>query len=153
MKYLAIETNGDIKAVDVTPSTPVFASNAEAVAGTETAKALSPKGLRDGLNATGTAPIYACRAWGNINGTGTITIMGSGNVSSITDNGVGSYTVKLINAMPDVNYAAVATGSNGSTGRLVLAAVPISTTSFSIDCNQPTVANVDPTVCNFAIFR
>jgi hypothetical protein len=36
---------------------------------------------------SGTAPLYMCRAWVNFNGTGTVAIRGSGNVSSITDNG------------------------------------------------------------------
>lgn len=53
---------------------------------------------------TGTAPIYPCRAWVNFNGTGTVAIRASGNVSSITDNGTGDYTVNFTTAMPDVNY-------------------------------------------------
>lgn len=57
------------------------------------------------LNATGTAPIYANRAWVNFNGTGTVAIRASGNVSSITDNGVGAYSVNLTTAMPDANYS------------------------------------------------
>jgi hypothetical protein len=56
------------------------------------------------LNATGSAPIYACRAWVNFNGTGTVAIRGSGNVSSITDNGTGNYTVNFTTAMPDADY-------------------------------------------------
>jgi hypothetical protein len=54
---------------------------------------------------TGTAPIYPCRAWVNFNGTGTVAIRASGNVSSITDNGTGDYTVNFTTAMPDANYA------------------------------------------------
>ena len=53
---------------------------------------------------SGTAPLYMCRAWVNFNGTGTVAIRASGNVSSITDNGVGDYTVNFITAMPDTNY-------------------------------------------------
>ena len=52
----------------------------------------------------GTQEFYACRAWVNFNGTGTVVIDGSGNVSSITDNGTGDYTVNFTTAMPDVNY-------------------------------------------------
>jgi hypothetical protein len=63
--------------------------------------------IKDALNATGTAPIYACRAWVNFNGTGTVAIRGSGNVSSITDNGTGDYTVNFTTAMPDANYVVV----------------------------------------------
>jgi len=61
------------------------------------------------FNASGSAPVYACRAWVNFNGTGTPAIRGSGNVSSITDNGTGDYTVNFTTAMSDVNYSAVAT--------------------------------------------
>ena len=49
---------------------------------------------------------YKCRAWVNFNGAGTVAIRASGNVSSITDNGSGNYTVNFTTAMPDVNYAA-----------------------------------------------
>jgi hypothetical protein len=52
------------------------------------------------------ATAYGCRAWVNFNGTGTVAIRASGNVSSITDNGVGDYTVNFTNAMPDANYSA-----------------------------------------------
>ena len=43
------------------------------------------------------------KAWVNFNGTGTVAIRRSFNVSSITDNGTGDYTVNLTTAMPDVN--------------------------------------------------
>lgn len=48
---------------------------------------------------------YGCRAWVNFNGTGTVAIRASGNVSSLTDNGVGDYTVNFTTAMVDANYA------------------------------------------------
>jgi hypothetical protein len=63
---------------------------------------------------SGTAPLYMCRAWVNFNGTGTVAIRASGNVSSITDNGVGDYTVNFTTAMPDANYATNMTMSDGS---------------------------------------
>ena len=53
----------------------------------------------------GSAPIYGARAWVNFNGTGTVAIRGSGNVSSITDNGTGNYTVNFTTAMVDANYS------------------------------------------------
>ena len=70
-------------------------------------------GVKTALNASGTAPIYACRAWVNFNGTGTVAIRASGNVSSITDNGVGSYIVNFTTAMPDVNYCVDGVGGFG----------------------------------------
>lgn len=54
---------------------------------------------------TGSAPSYLCRAWVNFNGTGTVAIRASGNVTSITDNGTGNYTVNFTTAMPDTNYS------------------------------------------------
>ena len=64
-------------------------------------------GVKTALNASGSAPIYACRAWVNFNGTGTVAIRDSGNVSSITDNGSGDYTVTFTTAMPDASHCAV----------------------------------------------
>ena len=54
--------------------------------------------------ASGAAPSYSARAWVNFNGTGTVAIRNSGNVSSITDHGVGDYTVNFTTAMPDADY-------------------------------------------------
>lgn len=50
-----------------------------------------------------------CRAWVNFNGTGTVAIRASFNVSSITDNGTGDYTVNFTTAMPDANYSVAGT--------------------------------------------
>ena len=61
--------------------------------------------IKTALNASGNPGIYACRAWVNFNGTSTVAIRGSGNVTSITDNGTGDYTVNFTTAMPDANYA------------------------------------------------
>lgn len=62
---------------------------------------------------SGTAPLYMCRAWVNFNGTGTVAIRASGNVSSITDNGVGEYTVNFATAMPDANYCTSLSNGDG----------------------------------------
>ena len=53
------------------------------------------------------ATAYGCRAWVNFNGTGTVAIRASGNVSSITDLGVGTYRINFSTAFPDVNYSVV----------------------------------------------
>jgi len=86
--------------------------------------------------ASGSAPSYSARAWVNFNGTGTVAIRGSGNVSSITDNGTGDYTVNFTTALSDANYSVAATaGFNGAGyGRLAEfptnAATPQTTTSI-----------------------
>jgi hypothetical protein len=56
------------------------------------------------------ATAFGCRAWVNFNGTGTVAIRASGNVSSITDNADGNYYVNFTNAMPDANFAAIGAG-------------------------------------------
>ena len=61
--------------------------------------------VKTATNASGDAPIYACRAWVNFDGTDTVSIRASGNVSSITDNGTGDYTVNFSTAMPDTNWS------------------------------------------------
>jgi len=49
--------------------------------------------------------VYTCKAWVNFNGTGTVAIRASGNVSSITDNGVGEYSFNFATPMQDADYA------------------------------------------------
>jgi hypothetical protein len=61
--------------------------------------------------ASGSAPSYSARAWVRFNGTGTIAIFGSANVTSIGDGGNGTYTVNFTTAMQDTNYAIKATSN------------------------------------------
>jgi hypothetical protein len=68
-------------------------------------------------NLSGTE-VYTCKAWVNFNGSGTVAIRASGNVSSITDNGTGDYTVNLANAMPDANYCPQLTIDTGNRHRI-----------------------------------
>jgi hypothetical protein len=86
-------------------ATPAIASTAEAQAGTDNTKMMTPLRVRDAFNASGSAPVYACRAWVNFDGTTTTpTIRASGNVSSVTKNGAGDYTINFATALPDTNY-------------------------------------------------
>ena len=62
--------------------------------------------VKTATNASGSAPIYACRAWVNFDGTGTVAIRASGNVSSVSRNGTGNYTVNFTTALADANYSA-----------------------------------------------
>lgn len=59
--------------------------------------------------------VYTAKSWVSFDGTGTVAINGSGNVSSITDLGTGHYTVNFASSLPSVNYANLGTtGNNGS---------------------------------------
>jgi hypothetical protein len=70
-----------------------------------------------GVLATQNGMTGICKAWVNFNGVGTVAIRDSFNVSSITDNGTGLFTVNFTTAMPNTNYAAVAsTRRNGTSG-------------------------------------
>lgn len=64
-----------------------------------------PNGMTAPSITVGSLPTFQCRAWVNFNGTGTPAIRASGNVSSITDNGTGDYTVNFTTALPDANYS------------------------------------------------
>jgi len=78
------------------------------------------------------ATAYGCRAWVNFNGTSTVAIRASGNVTSITDNGTGDYTVNFTTAMPDANYTAVyGSGEGTATSGLRVAASSGNTTTTS----------------------
>jgi hypothetical protein len=65
-------------------------------------------------NTSGTEIGTLCRAWVNFNGTGTVAIRGSFNVSSITDLAAGEYQVNFTTAMADANYCTNVTGSTNS---------------------------------------
>ena len=110
------------------------------------------------FNASGSAPVYACRAWVNFNGTGTVAISASGNVSSITDNGVGNYTVNFATAMTDANFAvnAITNSTTGDASRPIVAVrTGASTTTATIQTvgtfNNNT--NVDCSVVAVTIHR
>jgi hypothetical protein len=62
-----------------------------------------------GVLATQNGMTGIAKAWVNFNGTGTVAIRSSFNVSSITDNGTGSYTVNFTTALPNTDYSALAT--------------------------------------------
>ena len=62
-------------------------------------------GVKTALNASGTAPIYACRAWVKCNSSGTISA--SQNVTSVGNSSTGQYTVNFATSMPSADYAVV----------------------------------------------
>lgn len=113
--------------------------------------------VKSATNATGDAPVYACRAWTNFDGTGTVAIRASGNVSSITDNGTGDYTVNFTTAMPDADYTLHLTGG-GTGGLRCLASVRhadlySTTQARTYFFEEGLGVVVDPPYCGVAIFR
>jgi hypothetical protein len=101
------------------------------------------------------ATAYGCRAWVNFNGTGTVAIRASGNVSSITDNGTGAYTINFTNAMPDANYSVgQATGDGTGAGKFIFGftATPTTTTYKILTTTFPG-ADADISYISVAFFR
>jgi len=110
------------------------------------------------------ATAYGCRAWVNFNSTGTVSIYGSGNCSSITDNGVGNFTFNFATAMPDTNYC-VTTGptqSSSNTNGGVMSVFLSSTTTYSaplvgsfrfVNYHAANSALGDSTYNSLAVFR
>ena len=97
------------------------------------------------------------KAWVNFDGTGTISIRGSFNVSSLTDNGTGNYTVNFTTAMTDVNYCALTTGHIFSTvspeNVRDMAAQDLATWIFRF-CSGYTTGTLQDSANNFAaVFR
>lgn len=104
-----------------------------------------------------TAGGNAVKAWVNFNGTGTVAIRASFNVSSITDNGTGDYTVNFTNALADANYSAVSVPSNNvATGSICTTFIysTYSTTQARLQTQLTTTGALqDPVIVNVAIFR
>jgi hypothetical protein len=105
------------------------------------------------------ATAYGCRAWVNFNGTGTPAIRASGNVTSITDNGTGQYTLNFTNAMPDGNYAFSGTITTFTGGYLsgvcMTTGGTLSTTSCLVNVLNTISGGTffDPTYCLISVFR
>jgi hypothetical protein len=141
---------------DITLSPTDTASNLVVTIPAGTSTLVTNATLPAQLNATGSAPIYACRAWVNFNGTGTVAIRESGNVTSITDNGTGNYTVNFTTAMSDANYcvSGACRGQNDTdTNSTVFGSGVITTTTARVYVKNNANSVVDSSAVNVAIFR
>ena len=117
---------------------------------------VNPSTNVDGIN-------YSCRAWVNFNGTGTVAINASGNVTSITDNGTGEYTVNMTTAMTDINYAINAITSpnyasssgfiNTNSTTVSFTEVAPTTSAFRLQIINRVNAAYDPKYVSVSVFR
>jgi hypothetical protein len=107
-----------------------------------------------GVLATQNGMTGIAKAWVNFNGTGTVAIRDSFNVSSITDNGTGDYTVNFTTAMPNTNFAQNISALRATSGNCYIAAtysVTTASTRFSVrDSSTFVVLDVDN--INVAVF-
>jgi len=105
-------------------------------------------------NVNGTENGRLCRAFVNFNGQGAVAIRGSFNVNSITDNGIGIYTVTLANALADANYVVTGTcerDGNNSDNALICHRTR-STTSVVVNTARANVDLFDYLAPTIAIF-
>ena len=112
--------------------------------------------LQDATGSNQPAMVGAAKAWVNFNGTGTVAIRGSFNVSSITDNGTGIYRVNFTTAMPDANYCAVITHENIDYGGTswILSSAGVTASSIEIaSYDNAFFAYNDTEVFCVAVFR
>ena len=133
-----------------------IATTAIAQAGTNDTDIITAKKLRAALNVSGNAPLFACRAWVNFKGTDTPIIRASGNVSSITDNGTGNYTINFTTAMPDSNYAVSYTAGGLGGGQHAGRLVTLSAGSVNVYQEQDIVNSYPPSdsaIVTVAVFR
>jgi autotransporter translocation and assembly factor TamB len=116
--------------------------------------------LSDGTNSTSATNCIqgSAKAWVNFDGTGTPAIRASYNVSSITDNGTGDYTVNFITALPDANYSINISGqsANDATATVVCqisSQANPSAAACRIRTANPTVAYTDNSIVCVSVFR
>jgi len=178
---LALKTNGTTTAVTINSSqgvefnagtaalpsitttgdtnTGIFFPAADTIAfsegGVEVMRLDSSANLQFNSGYGSVATAYGCRAWVNFNGTGTVAIRASGNVSSITDNNTGDYTVNFTTAMPDADYSfSGAAGTPGVSFSIVSNRSTTQTTSaLRIGTYTDAGSLQDNTYVNVSIFR
>jgi hypothetical protein len=110
---------------------------------------VNPSTNIDGIN-------YSCRAWVNFNGTGTPAIRASGNVTNITDNGVGQYTINITTALADTNFATLVSAGDttvSSANSTMTYVGSKSTTTQFVAIRSGTNSDVDRDQILIAIFR
>jgi hypothetical protein len=117
--------------------------------------------FNSGYGSVGAA--YGCRAWVNFNGQGTVAIRSSANVSSITDNGAGWFSVNFTTAMPDINYGVALSSSFANNGGNIIQYLNVNNgggevapTTSKVDCTFINVSNnnvADPKYVFVSIFR
>jgi hypothetical protein len=156
-------TGANVLGTSPTLTTPTISSLTSASATALTLQSAGTTGLtidtsqnlafNSGYGSVATA--YGCRAWVNFNGTGVVAIRASGNVSSITDNGTGNYTVNFSTAMVDANYCPTGTAEDVASGSFVTgnsATVP-TTSGFTFYVVSSAGALTDAVRVNVGIFR
>ena len=109
----------------------------------------------DTIKNTSNVEVFTCKAWVNFNGTGTVAIRGSGNVTSITDVSSSKYRVNFATAMPDANYSTTSMGdvANGANVIINSGETPPATSFIELRTYNISWAGVDSSYVFIAVFR
>ena len=162
-----LDVNGNELILDADADTSITADTDDQIdfktGGTDRAQIDSSGNFKFNSGFGSVTTVYGCRAWVNLDGTGTAHIDGSGGVSSIADDGVGAYNINLSTSLPDINCALVIApgGELLSTGDQQF---PVSTTNVQstsqvrfnnrlCDNDGNTFAVQDSNECMLAVFR
>lgn len=137
-----------------------IATQEETNNGTDDLLIVTPKkllaGVKNHLNVSDNAPMFACRAWVNFNGT-TGAIRASGNVSSVTSEGDGTYLITFTQGMSDANYVVNSVGSaRGDSTALAPINGSFTTSGFRVSANyggDNTAGSYSPLICCVTVFR
>jgi hypothetical protein len=119
-------------------SKPVSAKQAKVLQDNKLDKTENAASATKLATASGGAPSYAARAWVNFNGTGTVAINASSNVSSITDVTTGCYEVNFITAMPTANYCVNGFAGRSSVGVILTADEGMASRNTTLKCGIQT---------------
>ena len=144
-KYLNIAGNGSI----TTPNSAEF----NGTIGTSATGSANLGVVKTAINASGSAPIYAVRAWGNFDGTGSspFTARGSANISSITKTSTSIYTVTFNTAMEDENYAVLAVSVSSTADRILVRIKNRAAGSFDLISNNNSFNDATANEIHFAV--
>lgn len=137
-----------------------IATQTEVNAATDNTKIITPSkllaGVKNHLNASSEAPMFACRAWVNFNGT-TGEIRGSGNIASVVVESNGTYAITFTTPMSDANYAISGVGSaRGDATALAPVDGTFTVNGFKVRANfggDNTAGSYSPLICCVAVFR
>jgi hypothetical protein len=91
------------------------------------------------------------KAWVNFNGTGTVAIRDSENVSSVTDNGTGDYIGNFAVAMANTNYCVTSANTNSESNNATLMPVTYATSSIRVSSRNGSGSSMDGSVLNVTV--
>lgn len=119
-------------------------------AGSISGKTLVDLVQKSELNAPGDAPYFVCRAWVHFNGADNLpTIHSQGNISSVTKQVTGIYTINFLNPMVDAHY--VCSVASGGFMHAILEGATANSVSVSVKLANG--ADGDSVRTQIAIFR